>query len=353
MKRLQRLYLREFWALLLIVSLLLSILFSVISLVDRMDELLPFGLTVQNMMLITILKIPEFTKYLLPMAALLCTIFVVSLASRRNEIVAIKASGEDLKRFFLPFIGSALLLVAVDFAVGEFLSPISLRKLTDTAYSIREEKADSHQAGSVWFRGRGGEIVRAELFIPEKREIHGMTVFYLKDGRLEKRLAAGKGVWSEKGWRLEGVREFDLLNNGVSYIKGMTIKGLGKPDIFEREKRRREEMSIMELARYERRLKERGFSNIKMRVDIESRLAYPVAILFMVMIGIVLSLRSRKGKGIAAAGAGIFISVIYWIAYTVALSMGYAGIFSPTLAAWLVPLAFTAAGLYHYIRMEV
>ncbi len=93
MNRLQRLYIREFGLLLLIVASMLSAVFSVIFIVDRMDELIPYRQTTETLILLGALKIPEYLRYLLPMASLLCSIFVISSASRRNEITAIKASG--------------------------------------------------------------------------------------------------------------------------------------------------------------------------------------------------------------------------------------------------------------------
>jgi lipopolysaccharide export LptBFGC system permease protein LptF len=37
---------------------------------------------------------------------------------------------------------------------------------------------------------------------------------------------------------------------------------------------------------------------------------------------------------------------VYWLAYTAALSLGYAGILPPVISAWLVPLAFGAVSVY-------
>ncbi len=353
MNRLQRLYIREFGVLLLIVSFMLSTVFSVIFIVERIDELMPYRQTTENLILLGALKIPEYLRYLLPMTSLLCTIFVISRASRRNEIIAIKASGVNLRRFFIPFIIAGILLVAIDFVTAEFMAPASLKKSNNIIYSLKGEKNISYQEGNIWIRAKNGLLVRAKLFVPQEMELYGISVFYMNEGRLIKRIEAEKGVWSGQDWRLREVREFDLNRNTVRYMPEKLLKGVGETEILEREKNRLSEMSVMELIRHEKRLKKAGYRNTKLKVDIQSRLSYPLANLFMVMIGIVLSLKSRKGKGMVSAGAGILISLAYWVVYTLSLSLGYAGGLPPMVSAWLVPAIFLTLGGGLYFRIPV
>ncbi|NOZ26278.1 MAG: YjgP/YjgQ family permease [Nitrospirae bacterium] len=353
MNRLQRLYIREFGILMLIVSSLLSVVFSVIYTVDHMDELMPYVQGTGTLILLGALKVPEYLRYLLPMSTLLCTIFVISLASRRNEIIAIKASGVNLRRFFIPFIAAGILLVAVDFVTAEFMAPASIKKSNDIVYSLKGGRKVSYQEGNIWIRARNGLLVRARLFVPQEMELYGISVFYIKGGRLTRRIEAEKGKWSGQDWRMEGVREFDLEKKTVRYMPERVLKGVGETRILEREKNRLSEMSVMELMRHEKRLRKAGYRNTRMKVDIQSRLSYPFANLFMVMIGIVLSLKSRKGKGMVSAGAGILISLAYWVVYTLSLSLGYAGAVPPVISAWMVPAAFLALGGVLYFRIPV
>ncbi len=353
MNRLQKLYIRDFGLLLLTVSSVLSILFAAISIVERMDELMPYSRTAGTLIMLGALKIPEYLRYLLPMASLLCTIFVVGLASRRNEVLAMKAAGVNVRRFFVPFVMAGLLLAAVDFGVAEFVAPAALKKSNDMIYSLKGGRNISYQEGNVWIRAKKGMIVRASLFEPQEMELYGISVFYMEGGRLTKRIEAERGFWSGEDWRLVGVREFDLLAESVRYMPEKLLPGVGGPDILEREKSRLSEMSVRELIRQERRLRTAGYRNIKIKVDIQSRLSYPLSNLFMVVTGIFLSLKSRKGRGMVSAGAGILLSLAYWFVYTMALSLGYAGVVPPLVAAWLVPLAFLAVSGILYFRIPV
>ncbi len=351
MNRLQRLYVREFALLLIVVSVMLSGLFAVLSIAEQFDELLPGIRSPGTITLLLILRIPEYLRYLLPVAALMSSIFVVSLASRRNEIVAVKASGVNLRTFFLPFLVVGGLLVCGDFVVAELLNPASMKKTHEMIYSSEEGKGLSRQGDNIWFRGRKGVIVRAGLFIPQKTELHGVSIFYISEGRLIRRIEAERGVWSGRDWRLLQVREFDLERERVLRFPEKRVKGIGEPDVLERERRRLLQMSVFELMDYAERLKEAGYGTRKITVDIHSRLSYPLTNLFMVVAGIFLSLKSRRGRGLVSAGAGILISLAYWFIYTFSLSLGYAGVIPPVAAAWGVPLVFLAAGGYLYARM--
>jgi lipopolysaccharide export system permease protein len=101
----------------------------------------------------------------------------------------------------------------------------------------------------------------------------------------------------------------------------------------------------VELARYLRRLKEAGFKNQRLTVELNAKFSYPLVSLFMVVLGISFSARRGIG-GLAATALGVVISLAYWFGYTMMLSLGYAGILPPLAAAWIMPLAFAALGVH-------
>jgi lipopolysaccharide export system permease protein len=110
-------------------------------------------------------------------------------------------------------------------------------------------------------------------------------------------------------------------------------------------------MGIAELYQYNERLKSAGFRNIKLSVDLYSKISFPLVSLFMMLLGISLSLRLSLGGGLFSAGLGLFISLIYWLGYTFALSMGYAGVIPALLAAWAMPALFGALSTYFFIQI--
>ncbi len=361
MNRLQKLYLKEFFLFLSGLSIILSLLFSVVSIIDNMDELVKAGLKSFNILLYGLLRIPEFLRYLLPMTVLLCVIFVISLASRRNELIAIKSSGIDLRKFFIPFVITGTLLVAVDFLVSEFLAPITIKEANAITRGKRGRPYTLSKQGNIWLKGKDGSIVRIGLYVPQKKQMKDISIFYFKNKVFFKRIEAKYGILvsasssTAKSYslKLSNVTEYDLINMKVSYLKQKTIDDITGPDVFERERNRIEEMGIFELRKYEKRLRDAGFRNTKMMVDIQSRLAYPLSNLFMVLAGISISIRSRKGKGIMSAAIGVILALVYWAGFTLSLSLGYAGVIPPIIAAWSIPIVSLIAGVVYYVRLPV
>ena len=351
MKTLQRMYLKEFLFLLVLITTVLAVLFSVVSVVEKLDELLPLGLSTGKIIMIGISEIPRLLGFLLPMGALICTIFVLSLASRRNEITIIKASGENLRRFFIPFLVASVVLIPVDFLIAEYISPVFVGNANRIINSSKNSGRVSYQDNNVWFRAKGGTIIRARLFIPETEELLGVSVISLRGGELVKRIEAERGTWQKGNLLLHNTTIYDTVKNTVKFSRKMLIKDIEKPELTVKAKERvYDEMGAFGLIRYRKRLNALGYRNDKLAVDIQSRFSYPLTNLFMLLIGIFLSLKSRHGTGILSAGTGILITLIYWFLFTMSLSLGYTGILPAALSAWTVPVVSSAAAFILLLR---
>ena len=136
------------------------------------------------------------------------------------------------------------------------------------------------------------------------------------------------------------MRIYDIDTGEIKQIKSMEYAGLESPELFTNQLKTSEEMGIYELYNYMQRLKNAGFSNLKLVIDLNSRISFPLINIFMMMLGIALSTRGKIGGGLVTAGLGLLISLFYWLGYTFFLSIGYAGFIPPVLAAWIVPFLF-------------
>jgi lipopolysaccharide export LptBFGC system permease protein LptF len=57
------------------------------------------------------------------------------------------------------------------------------------------------------------------------------------------------------------------------------------------------------------------------------------------------------GGGLFAAGLGILISFVYWLLYTLMLSMGYARIIPPVIATWIIPAVSGVIAFYLFRKI--
>ncbi len=349
----QRLYLSDFFRLLLLISLGLSFVFSLIDLIGKIDDFLPNKPSVGSLIMYAVYTIPKFFLYLLPMSVLICSLFTFSQATRRKEVTAIRAAGGRMRDLFYPFLITGAVLSIIAFSISEFVIPDFSQRSAALRIKIEgKEKKTTVSGGATWIKDTSGNPVKIELYIPEKKIAHNISIFVHGKDFLKSVITANRAAWQEdqRQWVFEEVSLYDSDTGKTKNFRHMAYANLDSPDIFSREMRSSDEMGIAELYRYIQRLKNAGFSNIKLIVDLNSKVSFPLINAFMMLLGMSLSGRAHMGGGLFTAGLGLGISLLYWFSYTFSLSIGYAGILPPLIASWLVPVLFGAAAVYLFVK---
>jgi lipopolysaccharide export system permease protein len=368
MKILQRYYLREFAALFAIVGLGMSLVFSLMDLINKINDFIPHKPSMGDLLLYAGLTLPQYLLYLMPMASLLSGLFVFGQAGRRRETIAIKASGGSIKTLLMPFVYLGIVLSIASFLMGEFVVPACSREthLLRDALSKKENILTSKE-GTLWLRTNDA-IVKIDLFLPSKGIIRGVTIMRMENDMLIERTEAESAEWRPalgsigspgshdapggRGvWHLRGVTQYTTKSGTITKYKELLTDAIASPEIFRKDVQQPEEMNVRELTAYTQRLKSAGFRNTKLLVDIQSRISYPLINAIMLVLGIALAVRGVVGGGLVTAAIGIFISLFYWVAYTTSLSLGYTGILPPIPAAWLMPLLFGGMAWYLFRKI--
>ena len=352
MKIVQRHYLREFLVLLSLLVVGHALIFSLIDLTGRVQGFLPAKTTAASLILYALYIMPNYFQYLLPMSVLITGMFVFSQASRRKEIVAIKASGGRLRSLFYPFVILGVVLCILVFMIGEIIAPAFSRKAADMRHYLEGgSKKVAFDNGRLWLRSTDGSPVNIDVYDTEKKMAIGINIYVLGKNSLKEKIAADRAVWDGKTWVLQSVVRYDIASGTIEKMKTMPYQGLESPDLFSREMMSTDEMDIAELYQYTQRLRKAGFRNVKLAIDINSKVSFPLITVFMMLLGISLALRMKFGGGFLSAGIGLVISLVYGFSYTFFLSMGYAGILHPLLAAWIMPGIFSLLSAYLYMTI--
>ncbi len=358
MKIIQTYYIKEFLKILVIISIGLPFIFSVLDLIDKIDEFISSNPSFLKLSLYILFNFPKYLYYLLPMALLICSLFVFSQASRNKEIIALKAMGGRLKRLFYPFIFLGVFFSIFGFFIGEFGVPdFSERARTLRILLTKKQKEISFKEGTLWLVAKDGSLVNMEVYMPEKKVAEKIRLFKIENMTLKRRIEAEKGEWvvggngSKGTWILKNVNIYDIENGTINTISEMSYPYIESPDFFSERIKKPEEMGIFELYRYAKKLKKLGIENSKLNVDMYSKISYPFTYLFMLLLGISLSVSGRIGGSLFAAGLGLFISFIYWFGYTLILSLGYAGILPSMLSAFIMPAIFGGGAIYLFAKI--
>lgn len=352
MKIIQRLYIKDFLKLLSLLAAGLSLIFSLLDMIDKIGGLAPGRSSAADLMLYVSYNIPKYFLYLLPMSVLICSLFTFSQASRRKEITAIKSAGGRMKTLLYPFIAMGVLLSLFAFITGEFVVPQCSKKASDLKNALEGKgRRLNITDGGLWLRSKDGSPVRIEIYSGEKKAAKGISIFVLGRDSLIEKILAERASWDGNAWVLEDVTRYRVETGEIESLKTLVYAGLESPDFFTDELRGAGEMGIAELYRYMQRLKNAGFRNAKLAVDLQSKISFPLVSLFMMLLGISLSLRVNLGGGLFSAGLGLLISLCYWFGYTFSLSMGYAGVVPAFLSAWTIPSVFGSLSVYLFAGM--
>ncbi len=352
MKIIQRLYLKDFLKLLFLLLGGLSVIFSLLDMIDKIGSFVPGKSSTADLFLYASYNIPRFLLYVLPMSVLISSLFTFSQAVRKKEITAIKAAGGKIRALSYPFIAMGALLSLFAFITGEIIVPDFSGRAADLKNFLEGKgRRLNVTEGGLWLRSKDGSPVKIDLYVAEKKTAEGISVFIIGEESLKEKIFAKRAYWNGDTWVFEDVMRYIVKTGSVEHLQTMTYGSLESPDFFAEELKGAGEMGIAELYRYIQRLKSAGFMNVKLAVDLDSKISFPLVSLFMMMLGIALSLRMSLGGGLFSAGLGLLISLFYWFSYTFSLSMGYAGVIPAIISAWTVPLFFGALSVYLFLHI--
>lgn len=362
----QKLYIKDFFRVFLILSLGVSLVFSIIGLIDKIDDFLSGNPSFFMLLKYTLYSTPKFLNYLMPIAILLSSLFVFSQAAKRKEIVAIKTAGGRMKHILAPFLIIGALLSLLGFFISEIVIPVLSKEIYSIKNQLTKKTANiAFREGTVFMKAKDGSVVRIALYIEDRDIFHGVSIYKYGEDGLREKIDAELAEWDGKLWRLKNVNIFNVSEGRTTFAPEITSEQIDSPKILKKEIWKAEEMTIVELIQYHRRLNNAGFKNTKLSVDISSRFSYPLINFFMIVLGLSLStgvdnkllqrvLYSKAGGkhisgiGVMTIGLGLLISLIYWFGHSFFLSLGYAGTLNPAIAAWVMPAFFAFCSVYLY-----
>ncbi|MBN2654740.1 MAG: LptF/LptG family permease [Nitrospirae bacterium] len=338
----------------------LALIFSILGFIDRIDDFMPHKPQAGQLVLYILMTIPRYVHYLMPMAILLSALFVFSQAVKRKEIVIIKASGSRMRRFLMPFVSAGVILTVFGFVLAEGIVPAASKKAQIIREKIKKtQKGYTFKEGTMYMRGLDGAVIRVGLFQPVQNISTDVTIFRFDSKGLKERVDAKSAVWEDDKWTLKELNIYSMETGKIKKQPRLVYEGIETPDIFKEDVVKVEEMNMVELYKYKDRLNKAGYKNQKLVVDLSAKLSYPLINLFMLLLGLSLSLgesfrifgQTASSNTAIAAGLGLVVSLLYWLGYSLFLSLGYAGAIPGTIAPWIIPAMFAIASTILYKKI--
>jgi LPS export ABC transporter permease LptF/LPS export ABC transporter permease LptG len=295
-----------------------------------------------------------------PIVVLVTTLLTFSLLSRTNEITAAKSLGMSLYRLSLSAVAAAMLVTFFCGYLESSVLPASNEKVAKLKDRIHGKVTARtyRRADRQWLFGQGRYIYNYIHYDPQQASLQRLQVFDFDDQhRLARRLYAegaryaGDDAWVfDNGW----ARSFQGVDV-TAYTRFKEPKIVRYPETpayFDSEIRPPEQMRYGELKGYIQELRESGQSVPELQVQLEEKIALPVASLIMALVALPFAFRLGRQGALYGIGISLVLGIAFMAVYAFFTKMGAAGALPPVVAVWSPAAVFSLLSGYLFLGVR-
>jgi len=282
------------------------------------------------------------------------------LMNRSNEITAIKATGTSIYRVVAPVLTAAALLAGGLFLADQFYLPHTNQRQEALHNQIKGKPPQTYlRPDRSWIFGQHNDIYYYQFFDPDRDQFANITVFRIDPASfaITQRIHAERAHWAENlnRWIYEQGWQRSLQGAAIASYRSFDVSTFPElsevPSYFKKEVKQYSEMNYEELHRYIRDLQQSGFDVVRLRVQLNKKLSYPLITLIMAVLAVPFSLSAEKKGAITSIAVAVGIAVVYTVVSRLFEAMGDLSQLPPALAAWSPDLIFTLLGAYLILKI--
>lgn len=288
--------------------------------------------------------IPYFINLFIPLFTFISVIWFTSKLSSRNEIISIFDNGISFNRMLVPYVTGAVIIMLVSLIMANFIVPNTNRKLNEFKYQYFGRR----YVASTYLHIKNSK--NSYVFVERWDKVEGIgynfTYEEFDSSALRMKISAQTADYNEEKqmWELKNyTRRVITPNNEELIIKGEefdTVLNILPRNLYQ-DAFVSETMSYTELRQFIKEEKMRGSSLLaNYQIEQHKRLANPVGILIMTLLGVSVSCRkSTRGVGVHVfIGMGLAFSFIFLQQISTVFSVS--GGLPPILGTWFPNIIF-------------
>lgn len=317
--------------------------------------------TLSQRILYTLFDVPRIWVMVAPPSTLMATVLTLSAFSRTNELIACFSIGISLRQiagtiFPIVFVLCCFSLILQDRILPAFNERQSLfywkeiKKRQDFFLDVKQEK--------IWYRS-DQFIYHLRNFDPAKGVIFGIGVYsFDPQFNLLEEIQAEQAEYRGGFWRLTQGKTISFPREGGFPVSqafaSRDLKIKETPSDFKMIEREVDRLRIKDLMRFIRSNRKSGIDSRGFEVKLQSRfsLSFMPLIMFFLAIPFAVS-RSREGRTGRDLSIAFAITFVYWLSFSISMSMGQKGTLPPVLAAWSPSVIFGLLALFLLKRLRV
>ncbi len=297
--------------------------------------------------------LPYFLSYIIPISALLSTLFTFLRMRQDNEYIAIKTAGISPISFLSFLFLFACFCFFTNLFITSAISPLGYRASKELIFSLTQKKIEISIKPGIFTNPLPGLIFYVDRI--ENEQLKGIFLYDERNKKKEKIyqnqliIAESGSISQEKG------KIIFYFKNGYIWKDTKPIKKLAshflayKKYTFlietpnKKNKRRRgpKEHYLWEL--WQRIKKEKDPAFI---IAFHHNIALPVTSFIFVFLGAVLGLREEKKKHLGAVSLGFVWLIIYQILFLTGKTLAKIQVISPHICLWIPNFVVIGVTLY-------
>ena len=303
---------------------------------------------------------PYFLYNVAPLCILLSVLITFGVMQRTNEITAIKATGISIYRIVIPVLVASSFLAAGLFFFDQFYLPYANKRQDALRNQIKGKPAQTYlNPDRKWIFGQHSTIYYYQFFDSDRDQFGNLSVFQFDPTTfsLTHRIYADRAHWDDglRRWVCTQGWERTLRGAAIDEYRPFDVSTFAAinepPTYFKKEVKQSSEMNYAELRRYIGDLQQSGFDVIRLRVQLQKKLAYPAISLVMAVLAIPFSLSAGRRGTVTGVATAVSIAVVYWTVAGLFEAMGNISQLPPFLAAWSPDFIFALLGGYLILKV--
>ncbi len=296
------------------------------------------------------LSLPGRAYEILPVAALIGTLFALSQLVVNSEYTVMRVSGMSMNNMAVSLARIGITLSVCTFLLGEVVAPITeqaAQRLRFKATTGDNVVAKAFRSG-FWLKD-ANKFVNVSHIMPET-VIHEVEIYQFDNRfRLQSISHAMRGDYQRDDlWLLRDVvrTHFDETRTSVSEIAEIEWRSVLRPSILSVLMVVPEQLAIWDLYSYLQHLRANKQETIRYEIALWQKIIYPFAVLVMMVLALPFANFEVRSGGI---GARIFTGIMLGLGFHLANRLfGHLGLLNawpPLMSALLPTLGFLAAAI--------
>ena len=292
---------------------------------------------------------------------LLAVLVTFGLMQRSNEITAMKATGTSIYRVIIPVLVSSAIVASGLFLFDQFYLPHANKRQDALRNLIKGKPPQTYlRPDRKWIFGQHSDIYYYQLFDSDRDAFGNISVFQFDPGtfQITKRVYANHAHWEDRigRWIFEEGWERDLQGSAIENFRQFEVSTFPQlneqPTYFKKEVKQFSEMNYEELRRYIHDLQQSGFDVVRLKVQLQKKLAFPVITLVMAVLAVPFALSSGRRGAVAGVATAVGIAVVYLMVSGLFEAVGNLGQLPPAVAAWAPDILFGLLGGYMTLKVQ-